>query len=124
MTRYLENNSPAYQKLIAWQKADLLVREIYKITLSFPRYEIYGLTSQLRRAALSIVLNIIEGHARQNRNEFRQFLKIAYGSLAEVEYLIAFAKDQKYLSETPYREIENLRRNCGQVLWKLLKSQA
>lgn len=124
MTRYLENNSPAYQKLIAWQKADLLVREIYKITLRFPKHEIYGLTSQLRRAALSVVLNIIEGHARQNKNEFRQFLRIAYGSLAEVEYLLSFAKDQKYLPEAFYKEIENLRRDCGQILWRLLKSQA
>lgn len=124
MTSYPENHTPAYQKLIAWEKSDLLAKEIYITTAIFPKHELYGLTSQLRRAALSVVLNIIEGHARQNRNEFRQFLRIAYGSLAEVEYLLSFAKEQKYLTEMDYKNLEVLRLDCGRILWKLLKSQS
>lgn len=114
---------PPYQKLIAWQKADLLVKEIYKVTVKFPKYELYGVTSQLRRAALSVVLNIVEGHTRGGKNEFRQFLRIAYGSLAETEYLLVFSKEQKYLDDKEFMVLENSRKECGQVLWKLLKSQ-
>ena len=62
----------SYEKLIIWQKADILVKEIYTLTSKFPRQEIYGLTSQIRRAALSVVLNIIEGYARNNKEEFEK----------------------------------------------------
>lgn len=120
MTRYTKNNTPAYHKLFAWQKADLLAREVYRATLNFPKAELYGLTSQIRRAVLSVVLNIIEGHARQNKNEFRQFLKIAYGSLAEVEYLLVFTKEQGYLTQEESAELEIKRRVCGQALWSYL----
>lgn len=113
----------AYKKLIAWEKADILARKIYKATSKFPKIEIYGLTSQLRRAVLSVPLNIIEGHARHNKKEFRHFLRIAYASLVEVEYLIGFAYEQKYLSKTDYKRLAEMRKECGQVLWRLLKSQ-
>lgn len=118
------DGTPAYKKLIAWQKADLLARRVYSVSFNFPKHEIYGLTSQLRRAALSVVLNIIEGHARQSKKEFHQFLKIAYGSLAEVEYLLVFACEQGYFPKKDFEELELLRRECGNVLWRLLKSQA
>ncbi len=123
MTGKLKEGIPGYQKLIAWEKADLLAKAIYKTAPLFPKHELYGLTSQLRRATLSVVLNIIEGHARQNRNEFRQFLKIAYSSLAETEYLLDFAREQNYLTASKFEELESLRKDCGQVLWRLLKSQ-
>lgn len=116
--------SISYKKLIAWQKADLLAKEIYKISTKFPRTEIYVLTSQLRRAALSVPLNIIEGYARNNKKEFRNFLRIAYASLAEVEYLLEFSSSQKYLTLKEYKEIESIRNECGRVLWKLLQSQS
>lgn len=103
----------SYQKLIAWQKADLLAKEVYKITTKFPKDEIYGLTSQLRRAILSVPLNIIEGYARNNRKEFKNFLRIAYASLIETEYLEL--KD--------YQNILEFRKECGAVLWRLLQSQ-
>lgn len=114
----------AYRKLIAWEKADILARAVYKVTSKFPKTEIYGLTSQLRRAILSVPLNIIEGHARHNKKEFAHFLRIAYASLVEAEYLLDFAYDQKYLSETDYQRLTEMRRECGQVLWRLLKSQS
>jgi len=72
---------------ILLKKADLLAKEVYKISRQFPKDELYGLTSQLRRAVLSVPLNIIEGFGRQAKNENRRFLDIAYASLKEVNTL-------------------------------------
>ena len=93
MTRGVQN----FRDLIVWQKAMLLAKEVYGLSGSFPREERYGLTSQVRRAALSVPSNIAEGHARQGR-EFFNFLSIARGSLAEVETQLLFAVDVGYLS--------------------------
>lgn len=114
----------AYKKLLVWQVADELVHLIYDLTVHFPKDEVYSLTSQLRRAALSVVANIIEGHARNSRNEFRHFLSIALGSLAEVEYYLEFAFKRKYLTSEQFSKVSTLRDRCGQLLWKLYKSQS
>ncbi len=74
-----------YKKLIAWQKANELAHRVYDLTLTFPKSELFGLISQLQRSALSIPTNIVEGHARNNKNEFKRFLSISLGSLAETE---------------------------------------
>lgn len=113
-----------YKKLIAWQIADTLAKQVYKVTIKFPREELYGIVSQLRRAALSVPLNIVEGYARNSKNEFRQFLRIALGSLAEVGYLLEFSFEQNFFTESEFQELMNLRDQCGQLLWKLLKSQS
>jgi len=113
-----------YKKLIAWQVADKLAKATYKSTLAFPKHELYGLTSQLRRAALSVSLNIIEGYARNNKKEFGYFLRIALGSLAEVGYLLEFAFAQNYLKDDEFKELESLKNRCGQLLWKLFQSQS
>ncbi len=68
-----------YKDSIAWQKADILAHKSYEISQYFPKSEVFGLTSQLRRAVLSVPLNIIEGYARVNKNEFRRFLSISLG---------------------------------------------
>jgi four helix bundle protein len=112
-----------YKRLIAWQKADEFAHIVYKTTLNFPNYELFGLTSQLRRAVLSIVLNIVEGHARNNKKEFHRFLSISLGSLAEVEYLLEFAYECNYYSEAEYRIIIQKRKELGTILWKLWQSQ-
>lgn len=112
-----------YRKLLVWKVADDLVNKIYDLIINFPKEELYALTSQLRRAALSVPANIIEGHARNNKNEFRNFLSIALGFLAEVEYYLEFALRRKYLSKVQFDEVEDLRRRCGQLLWRLYKSQ-
>jgi four helix bundle protein len=80
-----ELQAKSYQQLIAWQKAVALVTDIYSITAGFPRDEIYGLTSRLRRAAVSVPSNIAEGQGRATKGEFVQFLCHARGSLYEVE---------------------------------------
>ena len=84
--------------LEVWQKAMQLVEDIYKISANFPKEEIYGLTSQIRRAAVSIPSNIAEGAARQGYKEFIQFLYISLGSLSEVETQIMLAKRLSYTS--------------------------
>ena len=112
-----------YKKLIAWQIADKLAWEIYKLTDKFPKDEVYGLTSQIRRSALSVPLNIVEGYSRNSKNEFRQFLKISLGSLAETAYLIEFALKRKYITSNDYENLRPIKEECGRILWKLMKSQ-
>ena len=83
----------SHKDLIVWQKSIALVKEIYFLTNQFPRTEIYVLTSQMRRAALSIPSNIAEGYSRKNLKEYLQFIRVAYGSGAELETQIMIAKD-------------------------------
>ncbi|MGE8537506.1 four helix bundle protein [Chryseobacterium sp.] len=74
-----------YKELIVWQKSVDLVTEIYTVTTAFPKEELYGLTSQIRRSSISIPSNIAEGHSRRSTSDYLQFLKIARGSSAELE---------------------------------------
>lgn len=95
----------SYRQLVAWQQAMELVKLVYRATQAFPRVEIYGLTSQLRRAAVSVPSNIAEGQGRKSTKDFLRHLSIAYGSLMEVETQILIAQEQIYL--TP-QQAENL----------------
>ena len=113
-----------FKELIVWQKADEMAYEIYIITKKFPKDELYGLTSQLRRAALSVPTNIVEGYARKGDKELTRFINIAIGSMAETEYLLNFSKRLGYLSETDFERIENLRSEVGRLLWKFYKKVA
>lgn len=108
--------------MIVWQKADVLAKEIYIRTRSFPKEELYGLTSQLRRAELSVPTNIVEGYARKSRKELQQFLNISLGSLAETEYLLKFAFDLKFFEKSDYECLENLRQEVGNLLWRFIQS--
>lgn len=83
----------SYKDLMVWQKSIRLVREIYLVTAQLPKEEIYGLSSQMRRAAISMPSNIAEGQQRRGTKEFIQFLKIAYGSGAELETQLVILKD-------------------------------
>lgn len=111
-----------YRKLLIWQKADELAYRVYLETKTFPKEEIYGLTSQLRRAAASIPINIVEGTGRQNRNEFKQFINISLGSLAETEYLLEFCFRLGHLDKESYKQLECLRRETGAMLYSFYKS--
>ena len=111
-----------YRDLIIWNKSDHLARKVYEITTNWPEKEKYNLTSQVRRAALSIPTNIVEGWARYSDKEFKKFLIIARGSLYETEYLLNFAYDIKYLSHTDLLEIDkNLQENI-KLLNKFIKT--
>jgi four helix bundle protein len=86
-----------HHNLKAWQEAMQLVKDVYTVTISFPKEESYGLTSQIRRAAVSIPSNIAEGAARTGTKEFLRFLSIARGSLSELETQIILAKELSFM---------------------------
>ena len=104
------------------EKSDKLTYLVYKSTKNFPKDELYGLTSQLRRAALSIPLNIIEGFARKTSKDYRQFLYIAYGSLKETKYLLYFAYREGYFSKEEYDKILSIGEEVGKIIWSSIKT--
>jgi len=107
----------SYKELIVWQKSLQLVKQVYFLTKSFPRDEIYGLTSQMRRAAVSIPANIAEGQKRKNTKEFLQFLRIANGSASELETEILISKD---LYPDDYANIDSLLEEVVKMLGGLI----
>ena len=92
----------SYQDLIVWQKGLDLSLFVYKLTSKFPKEELYGLTSQIRRSAVSIPSNIAEGKNRGSIKEFIQFLRIAYGSCSELETQLLISKELNFLDEKGY----------------------
>ena len=94
-----------FRKLQVWEKSHNLTLRIYKLTSKFPREEIYGLTSQMRRADASIPTNIAEGCGRESAADFARFLQIASGSASETEYLILLAHDLKYFTADQHAEL-------------------
>lgn len=86
-----------YRDLVAWQKAKALAVAVYRATEQFPKHDLYGLTAQIRRAAVSVASNIAEGQGRLTQAEFRHFLGQARGSLLELDTQISIAKDLNYL---------------------------
>ena len=96
-----------FRDLLVWQKAHKLTLEVYRATTHFPKEEMFGLTSQLRRATASIAANIAEGAGRSGQAEFARFLHIAAGSANEVEYHLLLAHDLNYLTEADYTRLLN-----------------
>ena len=111
-----------YKKLIVWEKADELAYQVYIISRNFPREEQYGLTSQLRRAAISVPTNIAEGVGRQGKNETKQFANIALGSLAETGYLLSFCRRLNFMTESDYSNLVKFKEDVGALLWCFYKS--
>jgi len=111
-----------YRDLIAWQKAMELVTEIYRTTRTFPKEEVYGLISQLRRAAVSIPSNIAEGQARFSHLEFQHFLRNARGSLVEVETQLLIARNLNYVSAEIAERLLARAAELGRILNALLDS--
>lgn len=91
-----------YKELLVWQKSINLVTDLYKITENFPKSEIFGISSQMRRCSVSVPSNIAEGHSRRSTLDYIQFLKIARGSLAELETQIIISKNLNYISEETF----------------------
>jgi four helix bundle protein len=92
----LRSSAKSFQQLIVWQKAHQFVLEVYRLTESFPRTEVYGLASQFRRAAVSIPANIAEGFKKRGRLDKTRFLNIAQGSTEECRYFLILTQDLKY----------------------------
>lgn len=112
----------SYQDLIAWRKAIELVTKIYQLTRAFPREEQYGLTNQLRRAAVSVPSNIAEGQARYSPKEFRLFLSHARGSLVEIETQLMIARNLRYGSTSEIRWLLDRTAELGKILNGLVRS--
>jgi len=98
----------SYKDLLVWQKSIELVAEVYKLTKNFPKDELYGLTSQMRRAAVSIASNIAEGRLRGHRKEFLHFLLNSYGSGAELETQIIISKKLDATKSLDYTHVDSL----------------
>jgi four helix bundle protein len=111
-----------YQDLIAWQRAIALVTDVYRTSSSFPRDEMYGLTSQLRRAAVSVPSNIAEGQGRATSGEFIQFLGHARGSLFEIETQVIVAHKLTYLSDAQHELLITKISELGRILNGLITS--
>jgi four helix bundle protein len=105
-----------YKKLNAHIKANELVLFVYQVTRNFPKEEIFGLTSQMRRSAISIAANIVEGYGRRTKKDKLQFLYIARGSYSELEYYINLSVPLHYIDEKTYLQLNDLRREIGRLL--------
>lgn len=111
-----------HTRLRAFELADKLAVETYRATKAFPREEQFGLTSQMRRAAVSVPSNIVEGCARHTEVEYLRFLDIAYGSVRELEYQISLAKRLGYLASEPSDDLTSLAIETSKVLAGLIRS--
>lgn len=111
-----------HTKLRAFELADELVLLIYKVTMKFPREEMYGLTSQLRRAGVSVASNIVEGCARESQEEYIRFLEIAFSSLREVHYQISLSERLGFLNQQNGDICVQKATEAGKVLAALLRS--
>ena len=109
----------AHERINAWKLCHQLVLAVCDATSSFPKHELYGLTSQARRAAFSAAVNIVEGAAKRGPAEFRRFLDMSVGSLAELAYTWRVARDLKLLDEARWKTLEQLRRQAGMMTWRL-----
>jgi four helix bundle protein len=98
----------SYKELIVWQKSVVLVKEIFILTKRFPHSEIYGITSQMRRAAVSIPSNIAEGYGRKSTKAYAQFYAVSYGSALELETQLIIAKDLRLASLETFKKAEDL----------------
>ncbi len=110
----------SHKDLIVWQKSYKLSLLIYSITKKFPKDEIFGLISQMRRASVSIPSNIAEGNIRFGKKDNAQFMRIAFGSAAELETQLSLSKDLKYISDTEYTEPAELLSEVMKMLYVLL----
>lgn len=119
-----ETQISSYKDLIVWQKSIDLALLVYSLTEDFPKEEIFGLTSQMRRAAISIPSNISEGRNRKTRKDFAQFLHIAHGSLAELETQIIISQQIRKTKDLDYTHILPLITEIGKMLNGMIKKLA
>jgi four helix bundle protein len=111
-----------FKELKVWHKAHELTLALYSASKSFPREEIYGLTSQLRRAAVSIGANIAEGCGRRSDGEFIRFLQIARGSASELEYHLLLARDLKFMVQREHQNLESKLSEVQRMLSSLVSA--
>jgi four helix bundle protein len=110
-----------FRDLKVWERAHQLTLRVYKVSARFPREELFGLISQMRRCSASIGANIAEGCGKRGNNEFQRFLQIASGSASELEYHLLLARDLHFLTETDYRELNEELSTLRRMLTSLLQ---
>lgn len=110
-----------FKDLIVWQKAHENALLVYSSTKGFPKEELFGITSQIRRAAVSIPTNVAEGCGKFTKKDFANFLQIAFGSAQEVEYLSLLSSELNYFNKTEYQKIESLNNEVKAMLISLIK---
>lgn len=111
----------SYRDLVVWQKSMALITEIYSITRLFPKEELYGLVSQIRRSAVSIPSNIAEGYGRYSTNDYTRFLQIAIGSLYELQTQLEICLNLGYLSKDTFEKVYEQSREIERMLSSLIK---
>ena len=112
----------AHERLRAWILAHQLTLAVYQATRWWPAEERYGLTSQIRRAAVSVPTTLAEGAAKRGTKEYRRFVDIALGSVSEVAYLLRLAHDLGLLDPTSYTHLDDLRKRTGGLIWRLARA--
>ena len=111
-----------YAKLKAWEESHRLALLVYEFSALFPREERFGITSQLRRSAVSVAANIAEGSAKKGSREKRRFFDISLGSLSEVSYFLLLARDLGMLAEDSWETLDFQRDKAGKLLWGLYRA--
>ena len=111
-----------YKDLEVWQKAYELCLSFYRLSRGFPKDETYGLTSQMRRAAVSVISNIAEGYGRRSRKEYVQMLNVAYGSLNEFEAQLMLARDLSYLLDADFLQLQDTLGQVERMLTALIRA--
>jgi four helix bundle protein len=111
-----------FRQLKVWEKAHQLALAVYKVTKGFPKEELYGLTSQIRRSSMSIPTNIAEGCGRNTDAEFARFLQISMGSASETEYQLILARDLEFLSKKAHEKLHMDVEEVKRMLASLLKT--
>lgn len=114
-------SSNGYHKLIIWQKGKEFIKLLYSHTENFPKSEAFGLQSQVRRATISFLLNIVEGQRRNSLKEFLKFLNVAESSLVEVEACLEIALELEFITTTEFEELEGKRKELAIMLRALVK---
>ena len=112
----------SYRDLVAWQRGRMLVKLVYEATAHFPPDERFGLTSQMRRAAIGVISNIAEGYGRGSQQDYQRFLRIARGSLFELEAQALMALDLEFITDDGHSEIQDAVSECGKPLSGLINS--
>jgi four helix bundle protein len=111
-----------FERFEAWKACHALALAVYQLTAAFPTRELYGLTSQMRRAAFSAAANIAEGSAKRGPGELRRYLEISLGSLSELAYALLLARDLNLIDDAQWNRVDALRDAAGKLTWGLYRS--
>jgi four helix bundle protein len=111
-----------WKELLVWQKSHELVKEVYRTLLTFPQAERFAICDQIKRAAVSIPTNIVEGHSKCSKKDFVRYLYISRGSLEEIRYLVFLSKELDFMNPIQYESLESKGKEISILLNRLIKS--